>query len=104
MQKLVYEELRNLTTGQIETLTSSQKRFVVVTDPTKGAYIARFLEREQIFHASVKSLRSRFRYLRTAWVGFLIPDFIHLWSASVNRGYAVTVIRQADICEVSFFC
>lgn len=102
MQKIEYAELRKLTTEQIVALTSSQNPFVVITDPTKGAQIAQFLKSDEIFQLERKSLRSRFQYLRAASVGFFLLDFLHLWVASVNNGYEVTAIRQADVFEIRF--
>lgn len=104
MQKIAYAELRKLTTEQIVALTSAQDPFVVITDPTKGAHIAQFLKSDEIFRLERKSLRSRFRYLRTASVGFFLLDFLHLWVASVNNGYEVTAIQQADVFEIRFCC
>ena len=105
MRKFTYAELRKLTTDQIVTLTSSRNRFVVVADRTTGYRILRFLENEKNFRLSTKSLGIRVRYLRKAWVGFFLLDFLHLWITSINRGYDVTVIQTNPACfEVQFRC
>jgi hypothetical protein len=49
-------------------------------------------------------MKSRCRYLCTAPIGFFLFDFLHLWIASVNRGYEVTAIQQAGFFEIRFCC
>lgn len=105
MRKFDYAELRKLTTDQIEALTSSRSHFVVVADKATGYRILRFLENQKHFHQNTKSLCSRVRYLRKAWVGFYLLDFLQLWITSINKGYELSVI-QTDPArfEVQFRC
>ena len=105
LQKLAYKELRNLSNDQIAKLTSSRNGFVVTTDDITGARIVRFLRNEENFRSRATPLRNRIKYLRQAWVGFFLLDFMHLWVSSVNAGYEVRVIKTSPTSvEVEFRC
>lgn len=105
MQQLAYEELGKLSNDRLTVLISSRNGFVVMTDDTTGARIVQFLQKEENFRSSARSLISRIKYLRQAQVGFYLLDFMHLWVRSVNAGYEVTVVKKSPTSvEVEFRC
>lgn len=105
MRKFDYTELRKLTTDQVVALAASRSDFVVVANKKTGSRIHRFLENENLFRRSPKSLSSRARYLRKAWVSFFLLDFLQLWITSINRGYEVSVVQTNPAnYEVRFRC
>lgn len=94
MREYRYEKLLEMPYSEIAKITASHEQFKVVAEDRAGRRISRFLENEDSFARSDKSLRSRLTYLAGGLIGMLIPNFMPLWNRAMMDGFFVESVDQ----------